>query len=115
MKESRHKKLEWMVQEVISEIIFEEVSEIEENFGILTVTGVKVSQDLSYLDVYVSCFKDRENLPKAIAEHNHEIQHKLNKKLSLYKLPRVRFRYDDSGEKAGNITHLLNEIKKEKK
>ena len=112
MKESRMKKLEGMVNEIIAEIIFEEASDLEDHFGIITITWVKMSQDLSYLDVFVSSFKDINNLPKALAEYNTPIQKKLNKKLPLYKLPKVRFRYDDSGEKAAHINTILKNLEK---
>ena len=38
MKESRMKKLEGMVNEIIAEIIFEEASDLEDHFGIITIT-----------------------------------------------------------------------------
>lgn len=115
MKESRHKKLEWVAQEVVSDVIFSQASELEEEFGIITVTKIKISNDISYLDVYVSCFKNQDMLPKALAEYNHEIQHGFNKRLPLFKFPKIRFRYDTSWEKAGNISNILKSIEKELK
>ncbi len=115
MHESRLKKLEWMIKDIIPEIIFEETAELEADFWIITVTWVKLSSDLSYLDVFVSSFLNQENLPKGLAEFNHEIQRKLNKKLPLYKLPRIRFRYDDSWERMAEVDSLIKKLKKEKK
>jgi len=56
---------------------------------------VKVSSDISYLDIFVSSFKNGDILPKTLATHNREIQQKLNKSIPIRKLPRIRFRYDE--------------------
>ncbi len=113
MNEEKRKKLEWMVQEIITQIIFEEAEWIEEEHGVLTVTWVKISSELSYLDVYVSCFLKQDTLAHDIAKHNFKIQRRLNKSLSLYKLPKIRFRYDDSWRIAEGIDGLIREIQKE--
>lgn len=113
MNEDRKKKLEWMVQELISQIIFDEAEWIEQEHGVVTITGVKISSELSYLDVYVSCFLNPETLAHDLAHHGFAIQRRLNKALALYKLPKVRFRYDESGKIADDVGYLLKEIQKE--
>lgn len=113
MNEERRKKLEWMVQEIITKIIFEEAEWIEQEHGVLTVTWVKMSSELSYLDVFVSCFLQPESLAHDLARYGFAIQRRLNKSLSLYKLPKVRFRYDESGKIAEGIDGLMREIREE--
>ncbi len=113
MNEERRKKVEWMVQEIIARIIFEEAEWIEQEHWVFTVTWVKISSELSYLDVFVSCFLKPETLAHDLARHGFAIQRRLNKSLSLYKLPKVRFRYDESGKIAEGIDWLIREISEE--
>lgn len=113
MKEDKLKKLESISKKFISNFIFEEVKEIESDFGIITVTWVKISSDLSYLDVFVSSLKNWSVLPKALAYHWYDLQRKLNKYLDIRKLPKIRFRYNDEWEFSQNVTIKINEALKD--
>jgi len=98
MNEQRLKKLENIASRLVSKFIFEELEDTEAIFWIITITWVKISSDLSYLDIYVSSFKNTNILAKTLAKHNYHIQKKLNKEIEIRKLPKIRFRYDSSGE-----------------
>lgn len=98
MNEQRLSKLESIAKSLVTNFIFEELEDSEKIFWIITVTWVKISTDLSYLDIYVSSFKSWDILPKALAKHNSSIQRKLNKAISIRKLPKIRFRYDSKWE-----------------
>jgi len=95
MNQERIKKLESVSRELVSHYILEELDDSELNFWIITVTWVKISPDLSYLDIFVSSLLNWENLPKTLAKHNREIQWRFNRALNIRKLPKIRFRYDD--------------------
>jgi len=110
MQQERLKKLEWVISELASEFIFESLSDDENIFGIITITKVKIASDLSYLDIYVSCFKNTELLTKTLAKHAYEIQKNINNKIKLMKTPRVRFRYDGSGEIAYDIEEKIKNL-----
>nr|MDD3720016.1 ribosome-binding factor A [Candidatus Gracilibacteria bacterium] len=110
MKQERLNKLEAVAQELLSRIIFEEIEDSEKIFGIITILGTKISPDLSYLDVYISSFKNKEILAHTLARHGYDIQKRINKELPIRKLPKVRFRYNDEGEVAGNINKLINDL-----
>ncbi|NDK08708.1 30S ribosome-binding factor RbfA [Candidatus Gracilibacteria bacterium] len=113
MNQDRIKKMESKAQRLLSEIIFEEIEDSEKIFGIITITRVKISSDLSYLDVFLSSFKEKKILPKTLAKHGYDIQKRFNQKIDLIKIPKIRFRYDDSGENYVSIDSLLREIKEE--
>ena len=53
MNKDRLKKLEATSHKVLSDIIFEETSEIWTDFWLITITEIEISPDLSYLDVSV--------------------------------------------------------------
>lgn len=111
MKQERIKKLESTAQKLLSEIIFEEIEDVEQAFWIITITWVKISSDLSFLDVYVSSFKNKEILPKTLAKHGYDIQKRFNMMIWIIKLPKIRFRYDDSWESYSQIDNLLKDLK----
>ena len=107
MNEQRIKKLEIVSRELVSNFIFEELEDAEKTFWIITITWVKISSDLSYLDVFVSSLHNGDILPKTLAKHNYEIQKRLNKSIDIRKLPRIRFRYDDKWAIGQEVSALI--------
>jgi len=103
MKAERRKKAEVIAKEIASNYIIENLKEAEEEFGIITITQVKISPDLSYIDFYVSSFKQSKLLTKYLAESAKDIERLLCKKMALIKIPRARFRYDNTGKNASEI------------
>ncbi len=110
MNKERIKKLESVSRELVTLFIFEELEDSENIFWIITVTWVKISSDLSYLDIYISSLKNWEILAKTLAKHNAWIQWKLNKALNIRKLPRIRFRYDDSWARWQEVCETINKV-----
>jgi len=108
MNDQRLKKLENIASRLVSKFIFEELEDTEKQFWIITITWVKISTDLSYLDIYVSSFKNADILPKTLAKHNYIIQKKLNKAIDIRRLPKIRFRYDSSWEVWQDIINSIN-------
>lgn len=110
MKQERLSKLEAVAQELISKIIFEEIEDSEKIFWIITITWVRISPDLSYLDVYISSFKNQDILAHTLARHWYDIQKRINKELGIRKLPKVRFRYNSEWEFTWHINKIINEL-----
>jgi len=80
---------------------------------ILTITKVKTSADLRYADVFISVLPDKKDIEvkKMIEENIYFIQGKLNKKLFMKPLPRIRFVIDRSGEYVEKIGRIIEENK----
>ncbi len=110
MNQERISKLERVSRELITTFIFEELEDSEQTFWIITVTWVKISSDLSYLDIFVSSLRNWEILAKTLAKHNYEIQWRFNRALSIRKLPKIRYRYDDSWAVWQEICEAINKI-----
>lgn len=108
MNNERIKKLESLTKELVTWFIFEELEDYEKDFWIITITWVKISSDISYLDIYVSSLLNWNLLTKTLAKHNYWIQKKLNKAIDIRKLPRIRFRYDSSWEVWQQICEAIN-------
>jgi ribosome-binding factor A len=114
MKKERLEKLESLSLQLLPSIILEEIwKEAESEFWFITITKIKISPDLSYLDVFVSSIKKSEILTKFLAKENVKIQRRFNKSLDLRKLPRIRYRLDKSWEKSQGILNRIKEIEKQ--
>lgn len=110
MKQERRKKAEAISKKLISWYFAQELPELSDMYGIVTVTGVDISSDLSYIDVYVSALRDKETLPKTLSESAHKIHRLLAKNIDLVKVPKVRFRYDDGGEILWDISEIITSL-----
>ncbi len=111
MKLERIKRAESISKKIIREYLIQDLQELSEDFGIITVLDVKVSQDLSYLDIYVSSLKNPDSLTKTLAEHAHNLQHLLGKKISFIRVPKVRFRYDETWKNSFHIYQTIQNLK----
>ena len=105
------KHLETNVQRILPTILREDV---KENIGFLTVTDVKITNELSYMYVYYTIYgseKDRENVQNALDRANGFIRREIARKVKMRKVPDLIFKYDESYEKGKHIEELLHEIK----
>lgn len=110
MKEERRKKGQEIIKEIIARYLVEELAEEMSEYGIVTVTEVKMSADLSYTDVYVSAFKNSENLVKELALSAKELERRICKSTALIKIPRIRFKYDVSGEENSSMYEQIKNL-----
>ncbi len=108
MNKEKLNKLKSISKQIVSEFFCEKIKDSDNIFWIITITKVKISTDLSYLDVYVSCFENSEKLTKTLAQYAFKIQKTLNDSLNIRKIPRVRFRYDESSELTYKIEEEIN-------
>ena len=76
---------------------------------ILTITKVETSKDLRHADVFISVLPvDKEaEIMELLKEEIYFIQQKLNKKLYMKPLPRIKFVIDKSGENVSRIEELI--------
>lgn len=104
-------RLESSIQKHISEIIQYDLNDKE--VGHVTVTEVEVTRDLSYATVYVTFFDDRGVPTERVEILNKAkgfVRTQLSKRLTTYKTPEIRFKYDDSLNKGERIDDILNQI-----
>ena len=110
MNKDKQKKLESIAHKVISSYFAEYLKEIESDFWLINIVKIKISSDLSYLDIFVSSFKNSDILCKTLANYAQDITKALNKEIKIYKMPKVRFRYDNSWEISQNIIQTINNL-----
>jgi len=103
----RISKVNKLIKQEVGKIIL-----IEADFPrdiILTITKVETSADLRYADVFVSVLPvDKEaEIMELLKEEIYFIQQKLNQKLYMKPLPRIKFVIDKSGEDVSRIEELI--------
>lgn len=75
----------------------------------VTITKTKTSLDIRYCDIFISVFPaDKAVESKEILDENiYFLQQKINKKLCMKPVPKIRFKIDRMGEYAERIDELL--------
>lgn len=111
MPSHKIQKISSDIARVISEILFEEAK--DNLLKTITITGCKVSRDLSYAKVYFTSLSslDKKVLVKEINEASSFIRGKLALRIELRHTPILEFVYDDSIEYAENIENIIKDIK----
>ncbi|MCL2390639.1 MAG: 30S ribosome-binding factor RbfA [Endomicrobia bacterium] len=102
-----------LIQHTVSEII-REIREL--NVGLVTIMGVKLTDDLQTCRIYYSVFgtdEDKKNAASILEKNTKEVRHQLALRLNLRRTPTITFTYDDTNETASKVFDILEKIKKE--
>lgn len=85
---------------------------------LLSIVKVNVSGDLSYATVYVSAIEGSEateSSVKGLKSAAGYLRRELGRRLSLRKVPELRFIADDSIERSAHISKIINSFPETKK
>ena len=115
MNQIKTKKLGNLFAIEISKIIHEEVKDKEVSF--VTITGVDVTNDLSFAKVYCTTLNDdkKEEVLNALNRASNFIEIVLSKRVDVRKTPQISFHYDESIEYGNSIDKKIEEIKNKEK
>ena len=93
--------------EQISRILRTEIKDERINF--VTVTAVRITNDLSFAKVYVTVLNDneRDNVIKLLNKASNFIERELSKRVEIRKMPDIMFVYDESIDYAANIENII--------
>lgn len=96
--------------EQISQILRTEIK--DERIHFVTVTAVKITNDLSFAKVYVTILDDkmRDSILKQLNKASNFIERELSKRVEIRKMPNITFVYDESIEYATNIENIIESI-----
>lgn len=106
----------------LGEVIKVEVSEIlhrqlkDPRIGFVSVTDVEVSQDLSFVRVFVSVLGDetaRKDTMTALEKATGFVRSEIGKRVKLRHTPEITFLHDNSIERGSRISKILNDLKHE--
>jgi len=108
-------RLGGQIQEEVSEIIVRRLK--DPRIGFATITGVKVSADLSYASIYVSVLGSSQEIQATLAcldGAKSFIRSELGERLRIKHIPELRFFHDDSAAKGARIDSILKHLKDSK-
>lgn len=115
---SRIARIADLIQKELSTNIF--TKEIADNrLKFITITSVKVSRDLSYADIFFTQLdvensndkqRSKELAVKLLRKAAARLRYALAKRLQLYKVPSLRFFYDDFMEESDRIHSLIDNV-----
>ncbi len=98
------------IQRELAELIQMEVK--DPRVGMVTLTGVEVTQDYSHAKVYFTTMKSAEQAPKAQAGLEHAagfLRSQLAHRMKLRIMPQLHFVYDTSVEHGVRLSQLIDE------
>lgn len=105
--------------ERVSDALIEQISYIIEtevknkNIQFVTITDVKVSNDLSYSKVYFTVLDESKivDTTKALKSAAGFIRHELRERVDIRQIPELNFVYDESIEYGNKIENILEQLK----
>ena len=100
-------------KEQISYVIATEVK--NKSISFVTITAVKVTNDLSFAKVYFTALDDsrKKEITKALNQASGFIRTKLFDLIDIRHMPKLEFVYDDSIEYGNKIENKIKEIHNE--
>ncbi|MBR1516603.1 MAG: 30S ribosome-binding factor RbfA [Bacteroidales bacterium] len=114
MQSTRQNKIARLIQQDMGEIFLKEMKPVLGN-SLITVTGVRITPDLSIARIHVSIFPiggvTKEQVMAAIEENSADLRRRLGlregKQLRI--IPQLEFYIDDSLDYIENIEKLLKQ------
>ena len=103
------------VQELLRHEISTYIQQVTDpHLGFVTITGVKITDDLLDAKVFYSVYGTEEEQAQSTRALIHmvpQIRHHIGKNLeSLYKAPTIQFVYDDTAARAQRVTDLMKQL-----
>jgi ribosome-binding factor A len=110
----RVERIAEQVREEVSQILSTEVA--DPGVGLVTVTRVRVTPDLSLARIYWTALGDanqRKQTAKALGRAAAYVRHLLSTRMTLRRSPEVQFIYDQSVAAQDRVEQILQELKEE--
>ena len=113
-RSGRPEKLGDLIQRELSDLLHRDVR--DPRVGMVTITAVDVSPDLSHAKVYFTTLSKehvddaREGLQRAAGF----LRSQLARRVKLYTTPELRFAYDESVERGDRLSRLIDSTREKK-
>jgi ribosome-binding factor A len=82
-------------------------------YGMITLVNVDLSSDLKNATIYITAFNNKESNEKLVADVNAQaghFRHELSQMLTSRGVPSIRFKYDESIERAQRLTDIIDSV-----
>jgi ribosome-binding factor A len=106
-------RLNSLLKEVISEVLRQDIHHIDTSGGMITVTSVEITADLSFAKVFISVIGDEKAKKTALStlnDHAGQIGYKTAKKVVMRSFPKLQFFLDEGLEKQLRICEILAKV-----
>jgi len=112
--QGRPRKLGDLIQRELAELIAREMR--DPRVGMLTITSVDVSPDLSHAKVFFTLLQKEklEDTLRGLKRSAGFLRSQLAKRIKLYTTPELRFEYDESVERGDHLSRLIDQANKTK-
>lgn len=114
MSNIKFEQQENFLKKEISNILKKEAKNIL--FKDITITNVKITNDNSYATIYWTIYLDNldiNNISNALEKAKGFCRSSLAKTSNKYKVPELRFKYDNTNTRVKKIEEILKKIKKD--
>ncbi len=113
MNPIRKKRIEKELLKLISNTL--EFKIRDKRLAFVSVTAVKISEDLAYAKIYYSTLSKAKikDVEKGLSKAGGFIKNEIAKAKILRTIPELRFFYDDTQDKAERIEEILKKIHNE--
>ena len=112
----RVERIAEQVREELSQMLATEVA--DPGIGLVTITRVKVTADLSLARVYWTVLDDeakaRKETAKALTRTAPFLRHLLSQRLTLRRTPEIKFQYDESVAAQDRIEKIIQDLHAER-
>jgi ribosome-binding factor A len=116
MTDYRTERIGRLIQEKIGTLILEGQIKDPRVNSLLSINHVKVSRDLSYADVYVSCINPEGGAARGVAGLESAagfIQSWLARLMYIRQIPRLRFHEDTSVKEGFDLVKKIEDLTKD--
>ena len=112
---NRIQRLNALIKMEMSQILLKELD--FPNDVLITITRVETFANLSEAKIYVSAMPEDQidKVFKILDRTIYDIQQKLNKRLKMRPVPRIKFEKEEMTREASRIEDLLEKLKNEEK
>ncbi len=112
----RMKRINDRIKQVLSVLLISKIN--DPRLAGVSVTDVKVDRELDYANIYVSSLDGAKSSREVLAGLNHArgyLKHEIAQEVDLRVMPRLRFFWDPTPERADRIDTLLAKLSEEDK
>ncbi len=97
-----------MLASTVRSLIAPALRDVPPECGVATITAVEMSPDTSYVTAYISALKEPELALEFLEGKRSELQKRLGA-LGRARMPILRFRIDDTSQRAERVERLLDQ------
>ncbi|HPX65578.1 MAG TPA: 30S ribosome-binding factor RbfA [Anaerolineaceae bacterium] len=110
----RMKRINDRIKEILSVVLLTKIE--DPRLMDVSVTDVRVDRELDYANIYVSSLDkdaDQDEILEALSRASGYLKHEISQEIDLRIMPKLRFFWDPTPQRADRIDALLAQIRAE--